>query len=118
MKYVVTGGAGFIGSNLVDKLVSQNHEVHVIDNFITGKNENCNRKAQYHKIDISDIDNFSKIKKILLNVDTVFHLAALARVQPSILNPVKYELNNSIGIINMLKSSEEMNVRRFVYSSS
>ena len=118
MKYVVTGGAGFIGSNLVDKLVSQNHEVHVIDNFISGKKENCNRKAQYHKIDISDIDNFSKIKKILFDVDTVFHLAALARVQPSILNPVKYELNNSIGIVNMLKSSEEMNVRRFVYSSS
>tara|TARA_Y100001970_G_scaffold239316_1_gene301154 strand:- start:6563 stop:7462 length:900 start_codon:yes stop_codon:yes gene_type:complete len=118
MKYVVTGGAGFIGSNLVDKLVSQNHEVHVIDNFISGKKENCNRKAQYHKVDISDIDNFSKIKKILFDVDTVFHLAALARVQPSILNPVKYELNNSIGIVNMLKSSEEMNVRRFVYSSS
>tara|TARA_Y100000768_G_scaffold295158_1_gene229010 strand:- start:6165 stop:7064 length:900 start_codon:yes stop_codon:yes gene_type:complete len=118
MKYVVTGGAGFIGSNLVDKLVSQNHEVHVIDNFISGKKENCNRKAQYHKIDISDIDNFSKIKKILFDVDTVFHLAALARVQPSILNPIKYELNNSIGIVNMLKSSEEMNVRRFVYSSS
>ena len=118
MKYVVTGGAGFIGSNLVDKLVSQSHEVHVIDNFISGKKENCNIKAQYHKIDISDIDNLSKIKKILFNVDTVFHLAALARVQPSILNPIKYELNNSIGVVNMLKSSEEMNVRRFVYSSS
>ena len=118
MKYVVTGGAGFIGSNLVDKLVSQNHEVHVIDNFISGKNENCNIRAQYHNIDISDIDNLSKIKKVLFDVDTVFHLAALARVQPSILNPVKYELNNSIGIVNMLKSSEEMKVRRFVYSSS
>lgn len=118
MKYVVTGGAGFIGSNLVDSLVSQGNEVHVIDNFISGKNENCNKKAQYHKIDISNIDNLSKIKKILCNVDTVFHLAALARVQLSILNPVKYELNNSIGIVNMLQSSEEMNVRRFVYSSS
>ena len=47
MKYVVTGGAGFIGSNLVNKLVSQEHEVHVIDNFISGKKENCNKKAIY-----------------------------------------------------------------------
>ena len=61
MKYVVTGGAGFIGSNLVDKLASQSHEVHVIDNFISGKKENCNENARYHDIDISNVANL-KIK--------------------------------------------------------
>ena len=118
MKYVITGGAGFIGSNLVDELVSQSHEVHVIDNFISGKKENCNKDAKYHEIDIADEANLSIIKNVLDKCDTVFHCAALARVQPSILNPIKYELNNTIGIMNMLKCSVDMDVRRFVYSAS
>ena len=118
MKYVVTGGAGFIGSNLVDKLVIQGHKVHVIDNFISGKKENCNKDAKYHEIDIADEANLSIIKNVLEKCDTVFHCAALARVQPSILNPIKYEINNTIGIMNMLKCSVDMGVRRFVYSAS
>ena len=118
MKYVITGGAGFIGSNLVDELVSQSHEVHVIDNFISGKKENCNKDAKYHEIDIADEANLSIIENVLDKCDTVFHCAALARVQPSILNPIKYELNNTIGIMNMLKCSVDMDVRRFVYSAS
>ena len=118
MKYVITGGTGFIGSNLVDELVSQSHEVHVIDNFISGKKENCNKDAKYHEIDIADEANLSIIKNVLDKCDTVFHCAALARVQPSILNPIKYELNNTIGIMNMLKCSVDMDVRRFVYSAS
>tara|TARA_A100000164_G_scaffold127670_1_gene113208 strand:- start:34381 stop:35292 length:912 start_codon:yes stop_codon:yes gene_type:complete len=118
MKYVVTGGAGFIGSNLVDKLVSQSHEVHVIDNFISGKKENCNENARYYDVDIANVANLSIIKKVLNKCDTVFHCAALARVQPSILNPIKYEVNNTLGIMNMLKCSVDMEVRRFVYSAS
>jgi len=118
MKYVVTGGAGFIGSNLVDRLVNQNHEVHVIDNFISGKKENCNENAKYHDINIAKEVNLGIIEKVLDKCDTVFHCAALARVQPSIINPIKYEKNNTIGIMNMLKCSEDMGVRRFVYSAS
>ena len=118
MKYVVTGGAGFIGSNLVDRLVNQNHEVHVIDNFISGKKENCNENAKYHDINIAKEVNLGKIEKVLDKCDTVFHCAALARVQPSIINPIKYEKNNTIGIMNMLKCSEDRGVRRFVYSAS
>ena len=95
MKYVVTGGAGFIGSNLVDKLVSQSHEVHVIDNFISGKKENCNENARYHDIDISNVAYLKIIKKVLDKCDAVFHCAALARVQPSILNTIKYEINKT-----------------------
>ena len=90
----------------------------MIDNFISGKKENCNKDAKYHEIDIADEANLSIIENVLDKCDTVFHCAALARVQPSILNPIKYELNNTIGIMNMLKCSVDMDVRRFVYSAS
>ena len=118
MKYVITGGAGFIGSNLVDELVSQSHEVHVIDNFSFGKLKNCNKKAHYHNVDLSQISNFDQIKNICRNADSVFHLACIARVQPSIENPIEYEMNNTIGSVNILKASVQSNVRRFIYSSS
>tara|TARA_Y100001935_G_scaffold43811_1_gene35801 strand:+ start:989 stop:1897 length:909 start_codon:yes stop_codon:yes gene_type:complete len=118
VKYVITGGAGFIGSNLVDELVSQSHEVHVIDNFSFGKLENCNKKAHYHNVDLSQISNFDQIKNICRNADSVFHLACIARVQPSIENPIEYEMNNTIGSVNILKASVQSNVRRFIYSSS
>ena len=118
MKLVVTGGAGFIGSNLVDQLILNGNEVHVIDNFSTGKKENCNNKAVYHTLDISDSRNIKILKNILKEVDTVFHCAALARVQPSIIDPLKYELNNTIGLMNVLKTSIDMKVRRFIYSAS
>jgi len=118
MKYVVTGGAGFIGSNLVDKLIESNHEVHIIDNLLTGKIENCHKKAIFHNYDISDEKNLINLKEIFLNTDTVFHCAASARVQPSILNPIQFEKNNTIGLIHSLKSSVDSNVRRFIYSAS
>ena len=99
MKYVVTGGAGFIGSNIVDLLIKKNHHVHVIDNFSTGKKENCNPDAIYHHLDISNHQKNDELKKILKNVDGVFHLAALARVQDSIENPIHFEVNNTIGTL-------------------
>ena len=118
MKYVITGGAGFIGSNLVDKLVLDGNEVHVLDNFFSGRKENCNEHAYYHKIDISDESNLDQIVNILQNVDTVFHMACMARVQPSIINPIKFEKNNSLGTSIILKASVQAEARRFVYSSS
>ena len=118
MRYIVTGGAGFIGSNLVDSLVESNHEVHIIDNFSTGKIDNCNSKAIIHNHDISDEKNLKSLKEIFSNADTVFHCSASARVQPSILNPIKFEKNNTLGLINSLKCSVDSNVRRFIYSAS
>jgi len=118
MKYVITGGAGFIGSNIVERLVKEGNEVHVIDNFSFGKLKNCNKKAHYHNVDLSQISNFDQIKNICKNADSVFHLACIARVQPSIENPIEYEMNNTIGSVNILKASVESNVRRFIYSSS
>lgn len=118
MKHVVVGGAGFIGSNLVDKLIDQNNEVLVIDNLSTGKMENINTDAFLHNLDMSDISNAERIKKIMTGVDTVFILAAMARVQPSIQNPIDYELNNTIGVLNILKCAADAKVRRVVYSAS
>jgi UDP-glucose 4-epimerase len=118
MKYIVTGGAGFIGSNLVDLLIDEGHKIDVIDNFSSGKKENCNEKARYHNIDISDQTNFDELKKILAKSDGVFHLAALPRVQESIDNPLHFEKNNTLSTINILKACADMNVKRLVYSAS
>ena len=107
MKYIVTGGAGFIGSNLVDLLIEEGHEVHVIDNFSSGKKENCNEKAQYFELDISDSNNYEDLKNILLGSGGVFHLAALPRVQESIDNPLHFEKNNTLAFILTDESSSQ-----------
>ena len=118
MKYVITGGAGFIGSNLVERLVKEGNKVHVIDNFSFGKLENCNKKAHYINIDLSQKSNYNQVKEVCKNADSVFHLACIARVQPSIKNPVEYEMNNTMSTVNILKACVDSNVRRFIYSSS
>jgi len=120
MKYVVVGGAGFIGSNIVDKLVEQNHEVVIIDNLSTGKMENINPKATLCKVNIDDTDTetIECLVNCMKGTDTVFLLAAKARVQPSIENPVEYETNNTIGTLNVLKCASDAGVRRVVYSAS
>ncbi len=114
MKCLVTGGAGFIGSNLVDRLVDDGHEVIVIDDRSTGKLENINEKARWCNQDISHMTDFSMFE----GVDVVFHLAALARVQPSIEDPVKYHDVNVTGTVNMLDACRRYGVKRFVFSSS
>jgi len=118
MKYIVTGGAGFIGSNLVDLLIDKGHEVEVIDNFSTGKKENCNEKAKYFELDISENSSYENLKNILLGSDGVFHLAALPRVQESIDNPLHFEKNNTLSTINILKACADSSVKRLVYSAS
>ena len=118
MKYVVVGGAGFIGSNIVDKLVEQNHEVVIIDNLSTGKMENVNPRASVEYIDICNENECSAMVEIMSGADALFLLAAKARVQPSIENPVEYEINNTIGTLNVLKCASDAGVRRVVYSAS
>ena len=118
MKYVVVGGAGFIGSNIVDKLVEQNHEVVIIDNLSTGKMENVNPRASVEYIDICNENECSAMVEIMSGADALFLLAAKARVQPSIENPVEYETNNTIGTLNVLKCASDAGVRRVVYSAS
>ncbi len=115
MKCLVTGGAGFIGSNLVDALVKQGHRVEIIDNLLTGKKENLNKKAKFHKLDIR---NLKAIKPLFKNIDWVFHLAAFPRVQPSIEDPVTSNDINLNGTLNVLMAARDAKVKRFVYSAS
>lgn len=115
MKYLVTGGAGFIGSHLVDKLIDQGHEVLVIDNLSTGKKENINPKVKFHQVDICDL---KKIMPLFNGVDGVFHLAAIPRVPLSIKDPVNTTKVNILGTVNVFKAAVEGKVKRIVFASS
>ena len=114
-KAIVTGGAGFIGSNLVDRLIDMGVEVHVIDNLSTGKAENVNPKAIFHKLDISTIEHPQWNWK---DADVIFHLAAMARVQPSIDSPIPYHDSNVTGTLKMLQVAKALRISKFVFSSS
>ncbi len=116
-KAVVTGGAGFIGSHIVDKLISQGVEVIIFDDMSMGSEDNINPKAKFHKIDIS-IMGPRTLAKFMQGVDTVFHVASRTRVQPSIKNPSLYHRVNVTGTVNMLVASVKCGVKRFVYSAS
>jgi len=117
MRTLVTGGAGFIGSHLVDELIEDGHEVVVIDNLSTGKKENINPKAEFHNIDICDM-HVKGLCHMFEGVDVVFHTAAKARVQPSIDNPIDFNNVNVGGTLNMLQACVDYGVNRFVFSSS
>ncbi len=115
MKVIVTGGAGFIGSHLVDALLQKGFEVHVIDNLLSGKRENVNPAAHFHEVDIRD---FEKISPLFAGVKFVFHLAALPRVQPSIEDPKTTHDINVNGTLNVLIAARDAGVSRVIYSAS
>lgn len=115
MKCVVTGGAGFIGSNLTDELIRQGHKVVVIDNLSLGKKEHINPKAKFYKKDIRD---FKSIRPLFKGADWVFHLAAQPRIQPSIIDPAKSFDHNVNGTFNVFLAAKEAGVKRLVYSAS
>ena len=114
-KVIVTGGAGFIGSNLVDALVERGFRVHIIDDLSGGKRKNVNKKAKFHLADITDL---KKIKPLFRGASYVFHLAALPRVQYSIENPAKTNKSNVEGTLNVLIASNEARVKKVIYSAS
>jgi UDP-glucose 4-epimerase len=114
-KYLVVGGAGFIGSHLVDELVKEGHKVNVLDNLSTGKKANLNPKAKFIKADITKL---AKIQPAFKNIDGVFHLAALPRVQLSIDHPAKTHDANVNGTLNILIAARDAKVKRVVYSAS
>ena len=120
MKCLVTGGAGFIGSNLVDRLINDGHEVIIFDNLSTGKKENINPKAKFFWVDISHQSHFEdkNINNFINKVDVIFHLAAKARVQPSIDDPISFNKVNVNGTLNLLNFAVKNNIKRFVFSSS
>ena len=116
-KAIVTGGAGFIGSNLVDKLIGMGIQVSVIDNFSTGKIENTNKKAHYWKQDLSTVE-LDELTEFMKGVDVIFHTAAKARVQPSIDDPITYNNHNVNATLNILYAAHKAGVKRVVYSAS
>ena len=122
MRAIVTGGAGFIGSNLVDKLIEEGWGVIVLDDLSTGKAENINTNAFFARVDLSemrDLDNPEKNAwRYFEGVDVVFHLAAKARVQPSIEDPVSFNKINVGATLNVLLASHNAGVKRVVYSAS
>lgn len=115
-KVVVTGGAGFIGSHIVDAYVETGADVHVIDNYAAGKREDrINPKATYHDVDVR---NFDDIAPIIAGATYVFHEAALPRVQFSIEHPSETFSVNVDGTVNALRASVEGKVSRFIYAAS
>ena len=115
MKILVTGGAGFIGSHLVDELIAQGNKVIVIDNLSTGKKENLNPKADFYNLDICD---FEKIKPLFQDVDYVFHLAAIPRVPISVEDPIGTSKINILGTINVFKAASDNKIKRVIFVSS
>ena len=120
MKSLVTGGAGFIGSHLVDRLLDEGHEVVVLDNLSTGRVENLahlkgESRWRFYQADVAEWD---KLQTYTEGADWVFHLAGLADIVPSIQKPVPYYRANVDGTVNVLEASRRNNVKRFIYAAS
>lgn len=116
-RVLVTGGAGFIGSNLVDMLIENNYDVTIIDNLSTGKAENVNPKSHFAYMDIN-LTSHDELVMMFKNIDTVFHCAAFPRVQPSIQDPLTSNKMNVDVTLKVLMAARDANVRRVVYSAS
>ena len=117
MKSLVTGGAGFIGSHIVDKLLELGHEVICYDNESAESNEEFywNPNAINVRADIRD---YHRLKDCMSNVDYVFHTAAESRIQPAILNPIEAVSVNSLGTVTVLQCARESGVKKVIYSST
>ena len=120
MKTIVTGGAGFIGSHLVEKLLDFGYEVRVVDNLSTGQFSNLsavsgNSNFEFHQVDLVD---FESVQAAFKGVDIVFHLGALADIVPSIQHPLAYFHANVHGTSNVLEAARAVNVSRLIYAAS
>lgn len=115
MKYIVTGGAGFIGSHIADALIKEGFDVKIIDNLSTGNRKNINKNAEFVQADIRQL---KKIMPHFEGINYVFHAAALPRIIPSFENPILFHNVNVIGTLNCLIASNKNKVKKFVYSAS
>lgn len=116
MEVLVTGGVGFIGSNIVDGLIKEGHKAIVVDNLSTGKKENLNEEAEFYQLDIRD----QELEKVFEenNITHVIHHAAQIDVQHSIKDPFFDAQNNILGTINVLEMAKEYEVEKIIYASS
>lgn len=115
MNILVTGGAGFIGSHLVDALILLGHEVTVMDDMSSGNRRNINTDSEFVLFDVTRLHDFTAT---IGRFDLVYHLAARARVMPSFDNPVEYHRNNVLGTVNVLELARLSGARRFIFASS
>ena len=116
MKILVTGGAGFIGSHIVDRLIEGGNTVVIVDNLVTGKKENINPKAEFIKLSVTD----KKLEKIFKNeqFEAVFHLAAQLDIRKSVDDPVYDASINILGAINMMENCRKYQVPKIIFSST
>ena len=119
MKTLVTGGAGFIGSNLVDELILRGHDVVVLDNFSTGRRSNLNHHSKKKlKVINIDISGNKPLEKYFKGVQYVVHLAGLADIVPSIENPDKYFKSNVKGTLNIIQAVKKIKIKKLIYAAS
>lgn len=119
-KILVTGGAGFIGSHIVEKLLELGYQVKVLDNLSTGKQENIDlfKENSNYEFIKGDVTNFDDCMRACEGVNAISHQAALGSVPRSIAHPVASHASNVTGFINMLHAAEKSGIKRFVYASS
>ncbi len=117
---VVTGGAGFIGSHLVDRLLADGRRVRAIDNYASGTPDNLAHQAEQAELELitADIRDRAAVRSLIEGAERVFHLAALADIVPSIQTPEAYHHTNVGATLNVLQAARGANVRRFVYAAS
>jgi len=120
VKTLVTGGAGFIGSHLVERLLNDGHDVTVLDNYSTGRPENLAHVARHPRLHLNPIDitSHEEMCPLFTGVDWVFHLAALADIVPSMQRPMDYHRANVDGSISVMEACRRAGVKRFVYTAS
>lgn len=117
MKILVTGGAGFIGSNLADALIEEGHEVAILDNLSSGKKENINEKAKFFEVDVTDKNALKSVFEEFIP-DAIHHLAAQISVRHSTEDPAEDVHTNVMGTINVIELAVQHNVKKFIFSST
>lgn len=118
MKVLVTGGAGFIGSHLAERLLADGHEVRVLDNFATGRRENLLRLSGALELIEGDVQSYERVHVAVRGCEYVFHQAAMPSVPRSVQDPLTSNASNVIGTLNVLLASRDSDVRRVVFASS
>ena len=117
MLYLVTGGAGFIGSHITDRLLAGGHRVRILDNFSTGKRENIPDSAAIEVIE-GDVGDYKTVRRAMDQVDIVFHEAAIASVPETVGNPLASEHVNYRGTLNILEAARQAGVKRVMFACS
>jgi len=119
-KTIVTGGAGFIGSHLVEQLLEQGHQVTVLDDYSSGRAVNLEHLSDNPLLEIHNVDvsNYEDIQALFAGVDWVFHLAGRADLVPSIQQPMIYHKANVDGTVAVVEAARQAGVKRFIYTAS